>query len=214
MRSSPRPALTAISDRGEARAMLLEDALRGVEIVREIDGPIVDVGSGNGSPGIPLAAALPDREVTLLDSSRRKCEFLERAARRIPEREVVWGRAEEQETERFGSGAGQGACAAAVALEWLLAARPPGRRRGAVARRVGRSERALARVRAARRARRSEERRGLAVVRKIAADSSGFPAAPRNRPETSSRLTTMAVCPAASTPSRTRKAASARRRLR
>ena len=46
------PGLTAIEDRDEAWAMLVEDALRGVEVVRGFDGPIVDVGSGNGSPGI------------------------------------------------------------------------------------------------------------------------------------------------------------------
>ena len=74
------PGLTAIEDRDEAWAMLVEDALRGVEVVRDLEGPIVDVGSGNGSPGIPLAASLPEREVTLLESSRRKCAFLERAA--------------------------------------------------------------------------------------------------------------------------------------
>ena len=39
--------------------MLVEDSLRGVEVVRELAGPIVDVGSGGGAPGIPLAAALP-----------------------------------------------------------------------------------------------------------------------------------------------------------
>ncbi|HEY2072298.1 MAG TPA: RsmG family class I SAM-dependent methyltransferase, partial [Gaiellaceae bacterium] len=60
--------------------MLVDDALRAVEVVRDFDGPIVDVGSGGGSPGIPLALALPDREVTLLEAERRKCDFLERWA--------------------------------------------------------------------------------------------------------------------------------------
>ena len=57
--------------------MLLEDSLRGVDVVRGL-GPIVDVGSGGGAPGIPLAAALPDRKVTLLEAERRKADFLER----------------------------------------------------------------------------------------------------------------------------------------
>ena len=60
--------------------MLVDDALRAAELVRSFDGPVVDVGSGGGSPGIPLAFALPDREITLLESSRRKCHFLDRFA--------------------------------------------------------------------------------------------------------------------------------------
>ena len=51
------PGLTAIREPDEAWSMLVEDALRGLGVVRELEGPIVDVGSGNGSPGIPLAAA-------------------------------------------------------------------------------------------------------------------------------------------------------------
>src|SRR5205814_1058174 len=86
------PGLTAIRDPAAARAMLLDDALRAVELVRELDGPIVDVGSGGGSPGIPLAVALPEREVILLEAERRKCDFLERWA--PPNARVVWGRAE------------------------------------------------------------------------------------------------------------------------
>ena len=72
------PGLTAIRDLDEARRVLLEDSLRGVEIVREFEGPIIDVGSGGGAPGIPLAVSLPDREVTLLEANGRKCDFLDR----------------------------------------------------------------------------------------------------------------------------------------
>src|SRR5207244_9650119 len=73
------PGLTSL-DLDEARRVLLDDSLRAIEVVREFEGPIVDVGSGGGAPGIPLAVALPDREVTLLAAERRKCEFLERGA--------------------------------------------------------------------------------------------------------------------------------------
>jgi len=79
--------------------MLLEDALRALPLLERYDGAMVDIGSGGGSPGIPLAAALPDREVTLLDAERRKCDFLRRWA--PPNAEVVWGRAEEQPPERW-----------------------------------------------------------------------------------------------------------------
>ena len=95
------PGLTSLSG-DEARRVLLEDSLRAVEVVRRFEGQIVDVGSGGGAPGIPLAVALPEREVTLLEANRRKCEFLERWARELPNVRVVCGRAEEQPVDAYG----------------------------------------------------------------------------------------------------------------
>jgi 16S rRNA (guanine527-N7)-methyltransferase len=96
------PGLTSLGDPAAARIALLDDALRGLELVRGLDGPIVDVGSGGGTPGIPLAASLPGREVTLLEAERRKCDFLERWTEELPGLTVTWGRAEEQPLEQFG----------------------------------------------------------------------------------------------------------------
>lgn len=51
-------------------------ALREVRLARSI----ADIGSGAGLPGLPLAIALPQAEVQLVESSERKCRFIERAA--------------------------------------------------------------------------------------------------------------------------------------
>jgi len=41
---------------------------------------VADLGSGAGVPGLPLAIALTDADVTLIESAARKCAFLERTA--------------------------------------------------------------------------------------------------------------------------------------
>ena len=98
--------------------MLLEDSLRGVPLVERFEGPIVDVGSGGGAPGIPVAASLPDREVVLLEAERRKCGFLE--AWSPPNARVVWGRAEEQPTDWAGVAVAKALAQPPTAVEWCL----------------------------------------------------------------------------------------------
>ena len=98
--------------------MLLEDALRALPLLQQYDGPVIDVGSGGGSPGIPLALSLPEREVTLLDAEHRKCDFLRRWAPRNAE--VVWGRVEEQPLERWGVAVAKALAPPPVAAEWCL----------------------------------------------------------------------------------------------
>ena len=60
----------------------LWDSLRGImPLLKDEVEPsafkIVDIGSGAGFPGIPAAIALPDSQVTLLDSTRKKIAFLD-----------------------------------------------------------------------------------------------------------------------------------------
>jgi 16S rRNA (guanine527-N7)-methyltransferase len=98
--------------------MLFDDALRALTLLERWDGPLIDVGSGGGSPGIPLAATMPHREVTLLDAERRKCEFLRRWA--PPNATVVWGRAEEQPPEQWGVALAKALAQPPVAAEFCL----------------------------------------------------------------------------------------------
>jgi 16S rRNA (guanine527-N7)-methyltransferase len=112
------PGLTALSDPAVAREVLVDDALRAAPLVERYQGPVVDVGSGGGSPGIPLAATLPAREVTLLEAQRRKCDFLEHWA--PPNAHVVWGRAEEQPRETWGVALAKALAQPPVAAEWCL----------------------------------------------------------------------------------------------
>jgi 16S rRNA (guanine527-N7)-methyltransferase len=116
------PGLTSIDDAAGARRVLLDGALTAADFLE--GGPVVDVGSGGGSPGIPLASARPDLEFVLLESQRRKCEFLERAGREFENVSVLCERAEEH-----GRGAGREAYGVAlaralapppVAAEWCL----------------------------------------------------------------------------------------------
>ncbi len=114
------PGMTGLRSAGDARAMLLEDALRATPLVEANPGGIVDVGSGGGSPGIPLAVALPKRPVTLLEAQRRKCDFLRTYAAALPNVEVVWGRAEEQPVEAFGVALAKALAKPPVAAELCL----------------------------------------------------------------------------------------------
>ena len=56
---------------------------------------IVDVGSGAGFPGIPVAVFRPDCEVNLVESHQRKAVFLREAARELSNVRVLSKRAEE-----------------------------------------------------------------------------------------------------------------------
>jgi 16S rRNA (guanine527-N7)-methyltransferase len=120
------PGLTAVKDAAQAWRVHVEDSLRALPVVRARPGSIVDVGSGGGAPGIPLAAALPDREVTLLEANARKAAFLERAAADFPNVRVVAGRAEEQPVDTWGIAVAKALAPPPVAAEWCLPLVGPG----------------------------------------------------------------------------------------
>lgn len=155
--------------------MLLEDALRAVPLVDGFGGPIVDVGSGGGTPGIPLATALPERAVTLLEAERRKCDFLRSWTPQNAT--VVWGRAEQQPPEAWGVALAKALAHPPVAAEWCL---PLVREGGAVLIWLGESADVEALGRASEQVGGAppELHDGIAVLRKVAPTPPGFPRRP------------------------------------
>ena len=87
--------LTAVRDADE---MVLLHLLDSLVVLPFIDGKaLLDVGSGAGLPGIPLAICLPELKVTVIDSNNKKVSFMRQAKAElgIDNLEVLGGRVEE-----------------------------------------------------------------------------------------------------------------------
>jgi 16S rRNA (guanine527-N7)-methyltransferase len=152
--------------------MLLDDALRAVPVLARLEGDVVDVGSGGGSPGIPLALALPERAFTLVEAERRKADFLRSVA--PANAAVVWGRAEEQPVDVFGVALAKALAQPATAVEWVLPLVRPG---GAAVLWLGPSAELAVVAAAAAQVGGGEPHveEGLVVVPKVAPTPAGFP---------------------------------------
>ena len=90
-------APTTVRDPAAAVDAHVADALVALELERvRAARRIADRGAGAGFPGLVLAAALPDATVALVEATRRKCAFLERAAEAmgLANAEIVNARAE------------------------------------------------------------------------------------------------------------------------
>ncbi|MFZ2266353.1 MAG: 16S rRNA (guanine(527)-N(7))-methyltransferase RsmG [Azonexus sp.] len=70
--------LTALRDPDQAISHHLLDSLAILPHVGS--GPLLDVGSGGGLPGIPLAIARPELSVSMVDTVQKKATFLQQAA--------------------------------------------------------------------------------------------------------------------------------------
>ncbi len=86
--------LTAIRDPAEMVPKHLLDSLAMHAFLAP--GPLADLGTGPGLPGIPLALARPDVQVTLVESNGKKARFLREAVRTLglPNARVAESRAE------------------------------------------------------------------------------------------------------------------------
>lgn len=92
----------------EPREMVLKHTVDSATVLGTVPlGPgerVLDVGSGAGFPGVVLQLLVPEAQVVLLDSNRKRCAFLERlradlvasGVRGAERLEIRWGRAEDE----------------------------------------------------------------------------------------------------------------------
>lgn len=95
--------LTAVTDAEDAWERHIADSLSLVPDLAELSAGarVIDVGSGGGLPGLPLAIALPQLRFTLLEATGKKARFLEDAARALGLSNVA---VVNQRAESFGQG--------------------------------------------------------------------------------------------------------------
>ena len=109
--------VTSILEATAFRQQMVVDSLSCLRSVQLQAGDrFIDVGSGGGFPGLPVAIARPDVRVVLIEAAQRKCAFLERLVARIGagNAEVVCARAED--VARSPTGRDSAAVVAARAL--------------------------------------------------------------------------------------------------
>ena len=122
--------LTAATDAEAAVAKHAAEPLAAWRLVRDEieipEGPLIDVGSGNGAPGLPIALSEAPRPATLLDSRKRAADFLRRmpALLDAPQIQVVEERAETAARgtlrEHFAVAVTRAAAKPEIVLELLL----------------------------------------------------------------------------------------------
>jgi 16S rRNA (guanine527-N7)-methyltransferase len=83
-RWAPRLDLVSPGDLDRLEERHIADSIRAAPLLDELPhGPCVDVGSGGGFPGIPLAIVRPDRRWRLIEPRTRRAAFLEEVTREL-----------------------------------------------------------------------------------------------------------------------------------
>lgn len=92
-----RVNLTSIHEMEDIVRRHFGESLAVARVIGEGNGAVVDVGSGAGFPGVPVAVCFPGRDVTLVESVGKKATFLKEATRGIGNVAVFGGRFEDVE---------------------------------------------------------------------------------------------------------------------
>ena len=112
--ANTRLNLTRITDPRDALVRHVIEPLAGWRLLapRLASGSLFDVGSGGGAPGLPIAIVDPSREVVLVETRRRKADYLKATIEELalPNVRVIQARA-----EVVANGRERGTAAAAVA---------------------------------------------------------------------------------------------------
>jgi 16S rRNA (guanine527-N7)-methyltransferase len=97
LRANAHFNLTRITDPQDAESKLLADSLALLPLIPQHSTRLLDLGSGGGVPGLPIAIACPEIQVTLVDATGKKALFLSETADTLGLVNVVAikGRAEE-----------------------------------------------------------------------------------------------------------------------
>ncbi len=123
-----RVNLTAITDPIDVARKHFLDSLSVLSACEMRAGDrLIDVGSGAGFPGLPIRIARPDLQVTLLEATRKKCEFLQHvvAALDLSDVAIVNARAEDAardaaHRERYDWALARAVADLATLIEYLL----------------------------------------------------------------------------------------------
>ena len=83
-----RMNLTALDDKDAGLDRLIIEPLVAVSHVPR-EGRAIDIGSGGGSPAIPLKLAIPELSLLMVESKTRKTAFLREACRQLEIEDVV-----------------------------------------------------------------------------------------------------------------------------
>lgn len=98
MQTNEHTNLTAITDEVESAKKHFLDSVNPValDLVKNASN-VIDIGSGAGFPGIPLAVLNPSVSFTLVDTRKKRCEFMDSTVEslNLDNVNVIWKRAEE-----------------------------------------------------------------------------------------------------------------------